>query len=74
MTCSISELLKYQEGGVPGIIIFEKITYFSCLVGFELNVIFQLKAQSHIFTTSLSSLEAETLTLCNREKRSTICK
>ena len=47
---------------------FEKITFFACLVGSELNDIFQLKAQSRIFTKSLFSLEAEILALFTTEK------
>ena len=47
---------------------FEKITSFTCLVGSGLNDIFQLKAQSCIFTKSLFSLEAETLALFTTEK------
>ena len=37
----------------------KKITCLVCLVGSDLNEIFQLKAQSCIFTKSLFSLEAE---------------
>ena len=69
MACLISELLKNKEGWVPGITFFEKITSFTCLVGSGLNDIFQLKAQSHIFTKSLFSLEPETLALFTPEKR-----
>ena len=50
-------------------IFFEKITPFTCLVGSGLNYIFQLKAQSCIFTKSLFSLEAETLALFTTQKR-----
>ena len=48
---------------------FQKITPFGCLVGSELNYIFQLKAQSCIFTKSLFSLEEEMVTLFTTEKR-----
>ena len=69
MACLISELLKNKEGWVPGITFFEKITSFTCLVGSGLNDIFQLKAQSHIFSKSLFSLEADALALFKTEKR-----
>ena len=59
LSWSISELLKNKEGWAPGIIFFEKITSFACVVESGLNDIFQLKAQSHIFTKSLFSLEVE---------------
>ena len=57
LSWSISELLKNKEGWAPGIIFFEKITSFACVVESGLNDIFQLKAQSRIFTKSLFSLE-----------------
>ena len=44
-------------------------TSFTCLVGSGLNNIFQLKAQSRIFTKSIFRLEAETLALLTSEKR-----
>ena len=69
MSCSISELLKNKEGWVPGTTFFEKITSSACLVGYGLNDIFQLKAQSRIFTKSLFSLETETLALFTTEKK-----
>ena len=47
----------------------KKTTSFGCLVGSGLNGIFQLKAQSRIFTKLLFSLEAETLALFTTEKR-----
>ena len=47
---------------------FEKITSFACLVVSGLNDIFQLKAQSRIFTKPLFSLEAETMALFTTEK------
>ena len=59
LSWSISELLKNKEGWAPGIIFFEKITSFACVVESGLNDIFQLKAQSRIFTKSLFSLEVE---------------
>ena len=48
---------------------FEKITSFACLAGSGLSDIFQLKAQSRIFTQPFFSLEAETLALFTTEKR-----
>ena len=48
---------------------FKKITFFACLVESGLNDIFQSKAQAHIFTNSLFSLEAERLALFITEKR-----
>ena len=47
---------------------FRIITSIAYLVGSGLNDIFQLKAQSHIFTKSLFSLEAETLALLQLRK------
>ena len=69
LSWSISELLKNKEGWAPGIIFFEKITSFACVVESGLNDIFQLKAQSRIFTKSLFSLKAETLALFTTKKR-----
>ena len=54
---------EYQEN------FYEKIDSFACLVGHSLNDIFQLKAQSSIFTKSLLSLKAEKLALFATEKR-----
>ena len=54
---------------MQGITFFEKTTSFACLVGSGLNNIFQLKAQSHIFTKSLFRLEVERLALFTTEKR-----
>ena len=65
--CSISELLKYKERWVPGIIFFWKISFFVCLGGSILNKIFQFKSQSCIF--QLLTLEAETMALFRTEKR-----
>ena len=48
---------------------FEKTISFTCPVGSRLNNIFQLKAQSRIFTKSLFRIKAETLTLFATEKR-----
>ena len=48
---------------------FEKITSLACLVVLGLNDIFQLKAQSRIFTKSLFSLDAEALALFTNDKR-----
>ena len=61
--------MKNKEGWIPRIYLFEIIKSFACLVGSGLNDIFQLKAQSRIFTKSLFSLEAETLALFTTEKR-----
>ena len=54
---------EYQEN------FYETITSFACLVRHGLNDIFQLKAQSSIFTKSLLSLKAEKLALFATEKR-----
>ena len=54
---------EYQE------VFYEKMTSFTCLVGHGLNGIFQLNAQSSIFTKSLLSLKAEKLALFATEKR-----
>ena len=70
MACSISELLNNKAGGVQIIfIVVEKLTSFACLVGSVLNDIFQLKAQSRIFTKSLFGLKAETLALFTTYKK-----
>ena len=64
-------MFKNNKGLVPGILFFffEKITSFACLVGYGLNDIFQMKAQSRIFTKSLFSLEAEIVALHTTENR-----
>ena len=70
MACSISELLNNKAGGVQIIfIVVEKLISFACLVGPVLNDIFQLKAQSRIFTKSLIRLKAETLALFTTYKK-----
>ena len=46
---------------------FEKTTSFPCLVGSELNYIFQLKAQSRIFTRSLLRLDTDIFFLIRKK-------
>ena len=67
MSCSINGWLKNKEGWVQGIICFGKTTSFACLLGSALKNIFQLKAQSRIFTKSLFRLEVENI-IYNQEK------
>ena len=55
---------EYQE-----FFFLKKITSFACLVESVLKYIFQLKAQSRIFTKPLFSPEAETIALFTTEKR-----
>ena len=56
--------VEYQE-----LFFFERITSFACLVGPGLNDIFQLKAQSRIFSKSSFILQVEILALFTTEKR-----
>ena len=50
-----------------GFFFFEKTTSFPCLVGSELNYIFQLKAQSRIFTRSLLRLDTDIFFLIRKK-------
>ena len=50
-----------------GFFFFEKTTSLPCLVGSELNYIFQLKAQSRIFTRSLLRLDTDIFFLIRKK-------
>ena len=66
VACSTSELLKNRIRTRIFFFFFEK-TSFPCLVGSELNYIFQLKAQSRIFTRSLLRLYTDIFFLIRKK-------